>query len=447
MNDGAQSRAAAVHAICAVLDKGRRIESAIADFISHDLSGPDRAYAQALTFGVLRFGHRLQLTLMPLLARPWDSQASELKALLLIGVYQLEYAETPPHAAVNATVEAARLVGQGRAAGLINACLRRFQRERTELLRQADFSVAGRYSHPEWLSVAISRDWPELFETILASNNEHPPLTLRANARRITTEELADRLEARGLRVRMSTFAPRALVLEEPTDIRLLPEFQEGLCSVQDAVAQLAPLYLGVAPGMRVLDACAAPGGKTGHILEECPGLKEMVALDIDAARVSLIRSNLDRLGLAATLQVGDALDPTAFVGQRFERILLDAPCSGTGVIRRHPDIKWLRRPADIAQLVSRERKLLNAMWALLEPGGRLVYSTCSILRSENSSLVAQFLNDNSDAVDVTKSVGLEVQGLNALSQVADVGISIFPGISGTDGFYYACLERRTVSI
>jgi 16S rRNA (cytosine967-C5)-methyltransferase len=198
---------------------------------------------------------------------------------------------------------------------------------------------------------------------------------------------------------------------------------------------------------MRVLDACAAPGGKTGHILEECPGLNEMVALDIDAARVSLIRSNLDRLGLAATLQVGDALDPTAFVGQRFERILLDAPCSGTGVIRRHPDIKWLRRPADIAQLVSRERKLLNAMWALLEPGGRLVYSTCSILRSENSSLVAQFLNDNSDAVDVTKSVGLEVQGLNALSQVADVGISIFPGISGTDGFYYACLERRTVSI
>ena len=447
MNDGAQSRAAAVRAICAVLAKGKRIESAIADFISHDLSGPDRAYAQALTFGVLRFGHRLQLTLMPLLARPWDSQASELKALLLIGVYQLEYAETPPHAAVNATVEAARLVGQGRAAGLINACLRRFQRERTELLRQADFSVAGRYSHPEWLSVAISRDWPELCETILASNNEHPPLTLRANTRRITTEDLADRLEGRGMRVRMSTFAPRALILEEPTDIRLLPEFQEGLCSVQDAVAQLAPLYLGAAPGMRVLDACAAPGGKTGHILEECSDLKEMVALDIDAARVDLIRSKLARLGLSATLQVGDALDPTILAGKRFERILLDAPCSGTGVIRRHPDIKWLRRPADIAQLVVRERKLLDQMWGLLEPGGRLVYSTCSVLRPENSNLVSQFLADRSDAVDITKSISLEVQGLNALSQVADVGISIFPGISGTDGFYYACLERRTLSI
>ena len=198
---------------------------------------------------------------------------------------------------------------------------------------------------------------------------------------------------------------------------------------------------------MRVLDACAAPGGKTGHILEECSDLKEMVALDIDAARVDLIRSNLARLGLSATLQVGDALDPTILAGKRFERILLDAPCSGTGVIRRHPDIKWLRRPADIAQLVVRERKLLDQMWGLLEPGGRLVYSTCSVLRPENSNLVSQFLADRSDAVDITKSISLEVQGLNALSQVADVGISIFPGISGTDGFYYACLERRTLSI
>jgi 16S rRNA (cytosine967-C5)-methyltransferase len=443
MNDGAASRAAAVRAVSAVIGNGQRLENAIAKSCGSELHGSDRAYAQALTFGTLRFGHRMQSAVSPLLSRPWDSQAAELRALLLVGLYQLEYAGTPAHAAVNATVEAARLVGQGRAAGLVNACLRRFQRERVELLRRADFSLAGRYSHPEWLAVAIARDWPDSGAEVLAANNEHPPLTLRANARRISTEELADRLEARGLGVHMSAIAPRALTLQEPIDVRTLPEFVEGLCSVQDVAAQLAVGFLGIRADMRVLDACAAPGGKACHILEECSGLRELVALDVEPSRMQRVRSSLDRLGLDATLCVGDALDPALLSGERFDRILLDAPCSGTGVIRRHPDIKWLRRPADIAASAVRQRRLLDAMWRLLAPGGRLVYSTCSVLKAENAGVVSGFIADTPGVVDVTKSVSLDLTGFSDASGQDEAGVVLLPGISGTDGFYYACLERR----
>jgi 16S rRNA (cytosine967-C5)-methyltransferase len=212
---------------------------------------------------------------------------------------------------------------------------------------------------------------------------------------------------------------------------------------VQDAAAQLAVPLLGARPGERVLDACAAPGGKACHLLETVPGLAELVALDVDPARAARITQNLDRLGLAARVVTGDALDPALLGGEPFERILLDAPCSGTGVIRRHPDIKWLRRPADIGPLAARQRELLAALWPRLAPGGRLVYATCSVLRAENAAVIEAFLAATPAAVDVTESASLAVPGLPPRPTPAGPGLVLLPGLAGTDGFYYACLERR----
>ncbi len=440
MSDGSASRAAAVRAVAEVIGAGHTLEAALA---TAGAAAADRALVQALAFGTLRFGHRLARVAAALLARPWETQAPEVQALLLVGLFQLEYGEAPPHAAVSTTVAAARRVGAERAAGMVNACLRRFQRERVALLAKADTTLGGRSSHPDWLVSALKRDWPADAWQVLEAGNEHPPLVLRANARRGSTAALAAELAAAGIASRPVSFAPRALVLERPLDVRELPAFVAGRCSVQDAAAQLAAPLLAARPGERVLDACAAPGGKACHLLEEVAGLAELVALDLDAGRAARIRDNLARLGLEATVKVGDALDPATLAGERYDRILIDAPCSGTGVIRRHPDIKWLRRREDLAPLAARQRHLLDALWPLLAPGGRLVYATCSVLKAENAAVVAAFLAATPGAVDVTESASLALPGLPPLPATAGPGLALLPGLAGTDGFYYACLERR----
>lgn len=440
MSDGSGSRAAAVTAVAAVLGAGQTLEAALA---ANEVAAEQRAFAQALAFGALRFGHRLRRVAAAVLGRPWEGQAPELQALLLVGLFQLEYAGTPPHAAVSATVTAARLVRQARAAGLVNACLRRFQRERVALLAAADATAGGRSSHPDWLVTALRRDWPEDAERILEANNEHPPLTLRTNARRVTTEALAAELERAGHASARVPFAPRALVLARPVDVRGLEAFAAGRCSVQDAAAQLAAPLLAAGPGMRVLDACAAPGGKACHLLEEVAELAELVALDVDPVRAEKIVENLARLGLAASVRVGDAQEPATFGGGLYDRILVDVPCSGTGVIRRHPDIKWLRRPGDLPALALRQRRLLASLWPLLKRGGRLLYASCSVLRAENAAVVAGFLADTPAAADITNSASLGVPGLQSLGVTNGPGIALLPGVAGTDGFYYACLERR----
>jgi 16S rRNA (cytosine967-C5)-methyltransferase len=437
---GAGSRAAAARAVAAVLGEGLMLEAALE---AARPAATDRPFAQALAFGSLRFGHRMRRVAVQLLPRPWDDQKPIVQALLLVGLYQLEYAGTAPHAAVSATVAAARMVGATPAAGLINACLRRYQRERDALLAVADETVAGRYSHPDWFAEQLVRDWPEHWERLLEANNAHPPLTLRARHGRISRDTLAAELADAGFETHAVPFAPNALDLAVPTDVRALAPFIAGRCSVQDAAAQLAAPLLGLAPGQRVLDACAAPGGKTGHVLETCPGLTEVVAVDIDARRAQRIRDNLTRLGLQADIRIGDAADP-AIVGDRsYDRILLDAPCSGTGVIRRHPDIKWLRRPRELPGLVARQRALLDALWRRLKPGGRLVYATCSVLRVENAGVIRGFLSATGDAVDVTESASLAIPGLPPRSVGRGPGLVLLPGYAGTDGFYYACLERR----
>ncbi len=440
---GAPVRAAAALAISLVLGPGRTLEAALADPRVQRLGRPSPAATQALAYGSLRFGLRLVAAAAGLLARPWDQQSPELRGLLLLGLYQLEYGDVPPHAAVNTVVDAAKLLGQGKSSGFVNAVLRRYQREREVLIARADATLADRTAHPQWLVNSLERDWGVAAQPMLAANNERPPLWLRVNRRRISLAALGERLQSAGHVVSHSPFAPDALKLEVPVDVRHLPEFAEGLCSVQDVAAQLAVPFLGAEPGDRVLDACAAPGGKTCHLLEANPELSEVVAVELDGTRATRITSNLDRLGLQASVRVADATRPEDWWdGVPFARILLDVPCSGTGVIRRHPDIKWLRRPKDIPTLATRQRRLLGALWPLLAPGGRLLYVSCSVLRAENADLIAGFVAAGHGAVDMTESVRLSVLALPPPGG-SGPGYALLPGTADTDGFFYACLEKR----
>lgn len=440
---GAPVRAAAALAISLVLGPGRTLESALADARVQRLGKGSPAATQALAYGALRFGLRLVAATAGLLARPWDQQSPELRGLLLLGLYQLEYGDVPPHAAVNTVVDAAKLLGQGKSSGFVNAVLRRYQRERDVLLARADATLADRTAHPQWLVNSLERDWAGAVPALLEANNERPPLWLRVNRRRISLASLTSRLEAAGHVVTHSPFAIDALRLEVPVDVRHLPEFAEGLCSVQDAAAQLAVPFLGAAAGDRVLDACAAPGGKTCHLLEAAPELSALIAVESDGTRATRITSNLSRLGLEASVRVADATRPEDWWdGVPFARILLDVPCSGTGVIRRHPDIKWLRRPNDIPTLATRQRRLLGALWPLLAPGGRLLYVSCSVLRAENADLIAGFLAGGHGAVDMTESVRLSIPDLPPPGG-AGPGYALLPGATDTDGFFYACLDKR----
>ena len=405
--------------------------------------GVPRPATQSIAFGTVRWYPELDACLARLLDRPGAKQEPEVRALLLVGLYQLLHGATPEHAAVSETVEAARALGRPRSAGLVNAVLRRFQRERAAILAAAHGDRAARYAHPAWMLDAFARDWPGRWESIAAAGNGEPPMWLRVNARRGTREAYRARLAEAGFGAEACDFAPEALRLDTPADVHALPGFADGEVSVQDAAAQLAPRFLGARAGMRVLDACAAPGGKACHVAELEPALAELVALDIDAARAGRIESNLVRLRLPARVVVADAADPAAWWdGRPFDRILLDVPCSGSGVIRRHPDIKLLRRPADVARFAEQQSALLAACWKLLAPGGRLVYASCSVFSAENAAVVGAFLAAGRRAVDVTESARLSLPG--ALPwQVAGPGCALASGAADADGFYYACLEKR----
>jgi 16S rRNA (cytosine967-C5)-methyltransferase len=439
---GVAERAAAALAIAGVLGRGRTLEVALADRDVVARAGRARAAVQALAYGAIRFAPRLERAVERLLARPWTEQGAEQQALLLLGLFQLEYGNVPAHAAVSTTVAAARALGLARAAGFVNAVLRRYGRERAECLAAADRTMAGRTAHRQWWVDAMTRDWGEAAEAQLLANNLAPPLWLRAHAGRVTTEALAAELEALGRATADCPFAPRALRLLTPTDVRTLPAFAAGRCSVQDVAAQLAAPLLALAPGQRVLDACAAPGGKTCHMLEEQPALASLVALDVDRGRTARIEENLARLGLEARVVIGDATQPRDWWdGIPFERVLLDAPCSGTGVVRRHPDIKLLRRPDDLPAMAARQAALLTALWPLLARGGRLLYATCSVLRVENDALVTAFLAEHPDAVDITESARLILRAAPPAAGVGP-GFYLLPGAADTDGFYYACLAK-----
>ncbi len=396
----------------------------------------DLAFAKALAYGVLREHSALAWLLTRLLAAPMAS-TSPVHALLCVGLYQLRTLNTAAHAAVSATVDAVDALNEPKARGLVNAILRRYQRESVKLEDELPTALATRYSHPAWLVEAIHADWGKQTVEVLTASNTQAPLTLRVNARQSTREDYLARLAVEGIAASAVPHAPDAVRLHEAVGVEAIPGFSGGMVSVQDASAQLAAQLLDVHEGMRVLDACAAPGGKSAHLLETAD--VELTALDVDGARLARVRDTLTRLGLDATLLEADAALVPWWIGRvrggaDFDRILLDAPCSGTGVIRRHPDIKWLRREDDIKRLAGTQLKLLKALWTTLAPGGVLLYATCSILRAEGEEVVQTFLAETDDAAESKIIAGW--------GEARVVGRRLVPG-GDFDGFYYARLVKR----
>lgn len=434
----AQLRAAAASLVAGVLQDGRSLD----DLLANDPDeGSARGLKRSLVYGTLRWHFRLDAILRRLADRPPDRLPATLRAVIEVGLFQLLSGETAEHAAVAETVSAVRELGHARAAGFVNAVLRRFQRERDAVLAAVDADLAARTAHPGWLVAALQRDRPDDVAAILAANNEHPPLWLRVNRRRWTVPECAAALEAAGFQAQAHPLAPDALRVEPAADVRLLPGFAEGRISVQDAAAQLAVELLAARAGERILDACAAPGGKTCHVLERVDGSCELTALDVSEARLGRVRDSLARLGLAADVRPGDAGEPGGWWdGRPYDRILLDVPCSATGVIRRHPDIKVLRRAGDIPVLARRQGHLLRTAWALLSPGGTLLYTSCSVLKAEDEAVVGAFLAATPEAEDRTP-VG--TRGWPPRLAGEGPGYLLRPGEAGMDGFYYACLTKR----
>ncbi|MGZ8221152.1 MAG: 16S rRNA (cytosine(967)-C(5))-methyltransferase RsmB, partial [Methylobacter sp.] len=358
---------------------------------------------------------------------------ADVKALALVGLYQLKFMRVKPHAAVSETVLAARK--KPWAKSLINAVLRTYLLDQEGLEHKADKCQVAALSHPDWLVKQIEQDWPEQALRIFLENNQQPPMVLRVNLSKTSREDYLQLLTGQDIAAEPVSFCPSAIMLDKPVPVDLLPGFAGGLVSVQDTAAQLAAGLLDVQPGHRVLDVCAAPGGKTAHILETQPQLKELVAVDIDESRMQRVGENLQRLNLHAKLVVGDAAKTQDWWdGQPFDRILLDAPCSALGVIRRHPDIKLLRRAEDIGQLQALQKSILQAVWPLLAPGGLLLYATCSILKQENEQQVQAFLAEHADAVELSIDADWGVAGV--------CGRQILTGESAMDGFYYARLVK-----
>ena len=431
---GGDARLTALKMIASVLDRGQSL--ADTDSGGSSLSSRDRAFALHLAYGVLRWFSALEWLSAQLLSKPLKRKDRDIQRLICLGLYQLWIDETAPHAAINETSEGARKLKKPWAVGLINAVLRRFQREQDVLLETLQ-RHDERLAHPAWLLDALKQDWPDDWVAIAEANNRAAPLWLRLNSRADQAKTLNVLREA-GFETGRHPFSPAAVKIEPARPVAQLPGFSEGHFSVQDPAAQLAPGILQAVSGQRVLDACAAPGGKTCHLLEINAEI-ELTVLDRSAQRMTMIRENLQRLGFAGRpglkLQVADAADTRDWWdGQPFDRILLDAPCSASGVIRRHPEIKWLRNAEQVAEAVRIQAGLLDNLWPLLRTGGMLLYATCSVFRKENSGQVNSFLERHDDAT----AAGPD----GAWGRIASPGRQILPGEEEMDGFYYAVLRK-----
>ncbi|MFI4869384.1 MAG: 16S rRNA (cytosine(967)-C(5))-methyltransferase RsmB [Steroidobacterales bacterium] len=437
-NPAATVLAGATHALAAVVFAGRSAD----DALERAAAPPEqRSAIRAVTLGSLRWYWRREALAATLIAG--QKLSPPLRALLVVALHQLEYSRNPPEVTVSSAVDAARLLQQARAAGLINALLRRFLREREALLARSLQDAAAASAHPSWLLQALRAEWPQHWQQIIDANNEHPPMSLRLDRSRTTREAYLARLAAGGQGARALSWLPGAVVLDKPVAVSELPGFNEGWVSVQDPGAQLACALLAVRPGERVLDACAAPGGKTGALLEAVDGDIALTAVDIDGSRVQRIAQNLQRLHRQAHLVTADLReDPRWWDGEAFDRILVDAPCSATGVIRRHPDIKLLRRPDDVGALAPTQRRILEQCLRLLRPGGRLLYSTCSVLPAENERIVEAVLAAMPRARALPPPYSVP-DGVSLPAELIErsTGMQLLPGNAAqSDGFYYACL-------
>ncbi len=432
-------RLAAAKALTAVLNGKASLNSSLPIQLDK-VEVRDRGFTQDLAFGTARWQPRLSALAAKLLQKPFKAADADVEALLLVGLYQLLYTRVPAHAAIGETVGCAEKLKKPWAKALLNAVLRRAQRESETLLAELEHDPVVRTAHPRWLQKSLKAFWPEHWEAICAANNAHPPMILRVNRRHHARDAYLKLLSAAGVAAKACVYSQDGIVLDAAGDVRSLPGFAEGWISVQDEAAQLAAELLELAPGQRVLDACCAPGGKTCHILEVQPELAGVVAVDLEAKRLVRVRENLDRLKLDAQLIAADGRDTQAWWdGQPFQRILLDAPCSATGVIRRHPDIKLTRQPEDIAALAQLQGELLDALWQTLEVGGILLYATCSTLPTENTEVIEAFLGRTPGAreLDIGGQLGQPAAGLKQPH-----GRQLLAQEGGHDGFYYAKLIK-----
>jgi len=394
----------------------------------------DRALLHELCFGVCRWNAKLEALAAQLLQKPLKNKDRDIHFLILLGLYQMFELRVPDHAAISSTVEGARELDKEWAVRLINGVLRNAQREKETLLAKLPKKPEVEYSHPAWLVQAIQKDWPSQANAILEANNGRAPMTLRVNKRRSQRDEYLRLLAEYSIGAQPCEFAPYGIQLDKPVGVDKLPGFADGVVSVQDESGQLLAGLVELKDGMRVLDACAAPGSKTGLLLEQAE--IAMTALDIDASRAERIHENIQRLGFNAEVNVADASALDAWWDKLlFDVIVLDAPCSATGVIRRHPDSKWLRRPSDIAQFSTIQLQLLSTLWETLAPGGALVYSTCSVLQAENARVIQKFLGEHADAQEKPITA--------AWGEACTAGRQLFPQPDGHDGFYFCVLTKR----
>ncbi len=394
----------------------------------------DKALLQELCFGVCRWYHKLQSIQRTLMVRPFEPQDRLVESVILVGIYQLVAMRTPTHAAIYETVEATDALNYSRLKGVVNGVLRNVEREKEQWLDELTESDSFNYSHPQWIIEKLRNNWPDSWQQILHNNNLRPPMTLRVNLARISRDEYLQQLAQADINANATRYATAGITLASPVDVEMLPGFDEGWVSVQDEAAQLCCELLDPPANARILDACAAPGGKTCALLERFPGA-EVTAIDVDPSRVERIHQNLQRLQLAANVITGDAADPDSWWDQQpFDRILLDAPCSATGVIRRHPDIKLLRQESDITALATLQLSILQASWQMLKPGGKLVYATCSVFSQENSRIIERFVSQQSDAtlIPIDQEWGM----------ATPFGQQLFPEADSHDGFFYACLRK-----
>jgi 16S rRNA (cytosine967-C5)-methyltransferase len=414
---------------------GKSLSDSLPAALAQFTDSRDAALVQAIAYGVCRHYDYLVAVLDQLLEKPLKAKDLDVFSLLLVGLYQLIELRVPAYAAVAETVSAVNNLNKAWAKNLVNAVLRNYQRRAEDIsAKLADNNVA-KYAHPQWMIGMLQKSWPEQWQEVLTANNQHPPFSLRVNGLHNTREAYLEKLTRVGIAASAIPHTEHGLVLENAVDVMELPGFVAGDISVQDGAAQLAAELLMLEPGLRVLDACAAPGGKTAHIAEREPALDELVAVDKDAERLDVVRENLMRLRVDATIIKGDAGKTGQWWnGKLFDRILLDAPCSASGVIRRHPDIKLLRRPDDVKAFAVEQLRLMTGLWPLLKKDGMLLYATCSVFPHENTAVLTQFLASQADA---------QIEPMKVIvGQPTALGQQIFPGTHGMDGFYYALLRK-----
>ncbi|AHF01994.1 sun protein [Thiomicrospira aerophila AL3] len=432
------SRQLALKALLQVTQHGQSLSHVMPEVLAKIADRRDRAFCQNLVFGCLRWYDRLVAIRAQLLDKPMRAKDEDVNSLILLALYQILYLDTPSHAAVAETLKVAQKLKKPWAKGLLNGLLRRFIREQDALLANLPATATIAHAHPQWLVDELAQAYPNDYLELLAANNNNPLITLRVNRHLCQFDAFHQQLTDAGILAEPHPASADALVLQQHTDITSLPGYTEGWFSVQDIAAQQAAPLLAPIPGERLLDACAAPGGKTTHLLEFARNQLALTALDKDTSRLDRVAENLARLQLHASLKAADAAKLADWWdGQLFDKILLDAPCSATGIIRRHPDIKVHRRPEDIAALLPIQAGLLNQLWTTLKPGGRLLYATCSVLPQENSEQISAFLGAHADAQLIPISLPAGLTSASAL------GWQILPGQAGMDGFYYALLEKR----